>query len=173
LEILKNRDQWQAEFENGWLAHYRQSGKFDWKLYTRPKNTTSIQNPGIDLSNSRLMLISSAGGYLKDYQQPFDFKNDLGDYSIRQFPLSTPLDSLAYAHDHYKHDAIDQDPQVVLPLRHLEDLHNEGLLGKLSDTVISFMGYQPDVIRVLEETIPAVIETATTEKIRSALLIPV
>jgi len=173
LEILENREIWQEQFENGWLAHYKQTDKFDWKKYIRPTNKISIENYGINLNDSRMMLISTAGGYLKDQQQPFDYKNDLGDYSIRTFSLSTSLDSLAFAHDHYKHDAVDQDPQVVLPLRHLEFLESDGMIGKPVDTVISFMGYQPDVIRVLDDTIPAVIEVAETEKIGSALLIPV
>jgi len=68
------------------------------------------------LSDSRLMLISSAGGYLPGRQQPFDAASLYGDYTIRTFPSSTPFSALAYAHDHFDHAMIDQDPQVALPL---------------------------------------------------------
>jgi hypothetical protein len=38
--------------------------------------------------------------------------------------------------------------------------------------VISFMGYQPDVSRVLDETIPAILQVAKQEQAAMALLVP-
>jgi hypothetical protein len=38
--------------------------------------------------------------------------------------------------------------------------------------VISFSGYQPDVVRVVNELIPAVVEAAKAEQVDAALLIP-
>jgi hypothetical protein len=66
MEILENRAQWLATFRAGWLAHYQQTGEFDWKRYQRPRNNATPAGPGVDLRTSRLMLISSAGGYLRD-----------------------------------------------------------------------------------------------------------
>ena len=102
--------------------------------------------PAIKLSESRLILISTAGGYLRGSQEPFDASNDLGDTSIRLFPSSTPLDALAYAHEHYDHDAADADPQVLLPLRHLDDL--------------------------VAESVPQVLEAALASGADAALLVP-
>ena len=172
MEIMENRDQWLASFREGWLAHYQQTGIIDWKRYPRPKNSVAPAGPGIDLKTSRLMLISSAGGYLPEHQQPFDAANPLGDYSIRLIPSSTPLDALAFAHDHYDHTAINQDPQVLAPLRHLEDLVTEGMIGELAPSMVSFMGYQPDATRVIDETIAATLQAAQVERIRAALLVP-
>ena len=172
MEILENRDQWLADFREGWLAHYQQTGTIDWKRYPRPKNSVAPAGPGIDLSTSRLMLISSAGVYLPDHQRPFDAANPLGDYSIRLLPSSTPLDALAIAHDHYDHTAVNQDPQVLIPLRHLEDLVTEGVIGELAPSMVSFMGYQPDVTRVIDETIAATLRVAQAEGVRAALLVP-
>jgi hypothetical protein len=126
MEILEDRDQWAARYRDGWLAHYQQTGEFDWGRYPRLRNSAAPAGQGIDLATSRLMLISSAGGYLRENQQPFDAAHPLGDYTIRSFPSSTPLDQLAYAHDHYDHAAVTQDPQVLVPLRHLADLVAEG-----------------------------------------------
>ncbi len=172
MEILENRDQWLADFREGWLAHYQQTGTIDWKRYPRPKNSVAPAGPGVDLSTSRLMLISSAGVYLPDHQQPFEAANPLGDYSIRLIPSSTPLDALAIAHDHYDHTAVNQDPQVLVPLRHLEDLVAEGVIGELAPSMVSFMGYQPDVSQVIDETIAATLRVAQAEGVRAALLVP-
>ena len=172
MDIIENLAHWSSTFQNGWLAHYQQTGKIDWKLYVRPKNKSAPAGPGLDLSKSRLMLISTAGGYLAGSQAPFDAANDLGDYSIRLFPSSTPFEALAYAHTHYDHQAVETDPQVLLPLRHLEDLVSEGLIGQLAPSVVSFNGYQPDVARVLDEIIPPILEVAQAEKVDAVLLVP-
>ena len=172
MEILENREQWIASFRDGWLAHYRQTGEIDWELYPRLRNKVAPAGPGIDLSASRLMLISSAGGYLPEEQQPFDTADPLGDYTIRSFPTSTVPDQLAFAHDHYDLAAVTQDQQVLVPLRHLEDLGAEGVIGELASSVVSFMGYQPDVGRVIEETIPAILHVAQAEQVDAAVLVP-
>lgn len=172
MKILEDLEQWRAEFEQGWLAHYQKTGGFDWKLYNRPKNKVAPSGPGVDLSQSRLALIPSAGAYLADSQEPFDAENDLGDYTIRRFPSLTPFEALAYAHTHYDQTAVNQDPQVLLPLRHLEDLVQEGVIGELAPSVISFSGYLPEVNRTINELIPAIIEAAKAEEIDAALMVP-
>jgi len=172
MEIVENLAQWQADYETGWLAYFQETGKFDWDRYVRPKNSIAPAGPGVDLSKSRLALISSAGAYLRDIQEPFDAPDPLGDYTIRLFPSTTPFEALAYAHEHYDHTTIEADPQVLLPLRHLADLVSEGVIGELAPSVISFSGYQPDVVRVVNELIPAVVAAAKAEEIDTALLAP-
>lgn len=172
MEILENRHQWLAEYRAGWLSHLNRTGEFDWKRYNRPTNRQVPAGPGVDLKSARLMLISSAGSYLRGRQQPFDAAHPLGDYSIRVYPSSTQLGDLAFAHGHFDHTAVNQDPQVLIPLRHLEQLVGDGYIGKLSPSVLSFMGYQPDVTRVLDETIPLVLSVARSERVTAALLIP-
>jgi len=67
---------------------------------------------------------------------------------------------------------VNEDPQVLLPLRHLEDLVREGVIGELAPSVISFCGFQPNVERTLDELIPAIVEAARAEAIDAALLAP-
>lgn len=172
MDILENREQWLAEFQNGWLAHYQQTGQFDWKLYKRPKNTLPVAGHGIDLTRSRLMLISSAGAYLHQQQEPFDAPNPYGDFSIRVIPTAVSFDRLDFAHDHYDQKAVRQDAQVLVPLRHLADLVADGVIGELSRSWISFMGYLPDATRLVDETIPAILDAARAERIDAALLVP-
>jgi len=172
MEILENRAQWLATFREGWLAHYQQTGEQNWKIYNRPKNSAAPTGKGIALSNSRLVLIVSAGGYLRDGQVPFDAPNPLGDYTMRLFPIDTPFAALASAHEHYDHTAVNADPQVLVPLGHLADLVAEGAIGELASSVISFSGYQPVVTQVLDQTIPRILQAVQAEQADAALLVP-
>jgi hypothetical protein len=172
VEILEDRTAWEAAFRVGWLAHYERTGTTDFKQYNRPKNSAAPAGRSVDLRRSRLVLISSAGGYLPASQEPFDAANPLGDYTIHLIPTGTPLSDIAYAHDHYDHTAVNADPQVLLPLGHLAEMAVEGQIGALTSNVISFMGYQPDVGRVLDELIPAIRAAVAAEGATAALLVP-
>ena len=172
MEILENRAGWQAEYEANWLAHYHATGETKWDIYNRPDNKQTPAGSGVDLSMSRLMFVSSAGAYLRDAQAPFDDANDLGDYTIRTFPVTTPPDAIAFAHTHYDHTAVNADQQVLLPIGHLQELVADGQIGALTPSVVSFMGYQPDAARVVDETIPAILAIAATESAQAALLVP-
>lgn len=172
MEIVENLEQWQSDFEQGWLAHLKQTGEFNWKIYAKIKNSAAPAGPGLDLSQSRLLLISTAGGYLPKRQQPFDAPNPLGDYTIRLFPASTPFADIAYAHEHYDHTAVNEDPQVLLPFQHLETMVADGLIGEIAPNVISYSGYQPDVVQVVNTLIPAVVEAAKADHADAALLVP-
>ncbi|MBN1665905.1 MAG: hypothetical protein JW862_02415 [Anaerolineales bacterium] len=171
MRILDDDQNWIKTFRSGWLAHYHQTGTFNWDIYERPRNHTKISGAGIDLPGSRLMLISSAGAYLADSQPPFDAGHPLGDYTVRVFPPDTPFEKLAYAHEHYDHTAVEADPQVLLPLGHLREMVSAGEIGALTG-VVSFMGYQPDVSCLLDETIPAISSIAQAEAADAALLVP-
>ena len=171
MEIHENHDAWVKTFQERWLAEFQKTGMCDWSIYERPRNHTPVPGKGIDLAFSRLMLISSAGAYLAGKQAPFDAANLLGDYTIRVFSPETPFDRLAYAHEHYDHSAVNADPQVLLPLGHLGAMAAEGKVGELT-AVVSFMGYQPDVSRVLDETIRAILQVARDENADAALLVP-
>lgn len=172
MEILENRQQWLEEFENGWLAHFKQTGEMDWKRYNRPHNQHVPGGPGIALQHSRLVLISSTDSYLKQKHEPFAAEDPLGDYSLRLFSTSTDLDELAFSHTHYEHSAVEQDPQVLVPLRHLRRMAKNGLIGELAPTVISFMGYLPLATRLVDETIPVILQAVEQQGARAALLVP-
>jgi hypothetical protein len=174
MEIFANRDQWLAEYNAGWLAKVQSTGERDWSIYTRPINKVGVPGPGVDLSKSRVGLITSSGAYLPASQTPFiTFGEDaFGDYTTRTFPTSSSFDDIDFAHGNYDETYVRQDPQVLLPLRHLEDLVAEGTIGELSPSVISFMGYQPDAVRVVDDLIPQIVAHAKQEEFDAALLVP-
>lgn len=171
MDILENADVWAKTFQDGWLAHLEKTGTPSWEIYERPKNQNPVAGAAIDLKSSRLALISSAGGYLADSQEPFDAGSPLGDYTVRTFPVSTPFEKLAYSHEHYDHAAINVDPQVLMPLEHLRQMVSEGSIGELAP-MVSIMGYQPDVSRLLDETFPAILKIVQEENAQAALLVP-
>jgi hypothetical protein len=170
-EILENIESWESKYRSNWLAEYQNTGNIDWKKYNAPKNESYISGKSIDLGNSRLMLISSAGAYIEATQQPFDAVNPLGDYSVRKIPAAIQFEELMYAHDHYDHTAVQADPQVLIPLEHLRKMVTDKIIGELSP-IVSFMGYQPNAAQVVEETVPAILKIAQEENVRGALLVP-
>ena len=170
--VLDHATDWSTAFETGWLAHLRATGSFDWTQYPRPRNAPLPASPGVSLSTARLLLISSAGAYLPDTQQPFLGDHPEGDFSIREIPFDTDLRTLAYAHGHYDHSARIADPGVLLPQSMLHERVQDGVLGGTTENWVSFMGYMPDVRRVIGETIPRVLEVAQREHADCALLVP-
>lgn len=172
MEILENLQQWTAEYEAGWLAHLKETGQTNFKIYNRPKNSSAPAGPGVNLSQTRLILVTSAGSYLSETQEPYNAADLLGDYSLRTYPSSTLLTDLAFAQDHYNHEAREADPEVLVPLRQLEDFVREGTVGELAPNVISFHGYMPDVRRFLEETVPPLVAAVQKERAHAALLVP-
>lgn len=172
MEILENRQAWFAAYRDGWLRHYQETGETKWDLYPLPDNKIAPTGQGIDLTRSRLVLISSAGGYLRDSQSPFDAENDLGDYTVRRFSSATAPDAIAFAHTHYDHAAVNADQQVLLPLGHLQDLVDKGTIGELAPEVLNFMGYQPNAAQVVDETIPVIVAAAKEMQVQAALLVP-
>ncbi|MDA1188817.1 MAG: glycine/sarcosine/betaine reductase selenoprotein B family protein [Chloroflexi bacterium] len=172
IPILETRDEWAKYFEANWLRHLNETGEADWDLYETTVNKTAPPGPGIDLSKSRLVLITSSGAYLKGEQERFDAENLYGDQSLRIFPSSTPLEELEFAQDHYDHKHRKADPQVLVPLRHLEDMMSEGIIGELAPNVISFSGYQADVRDVADAIAPAMLKAIQAEKADGALLVP-
>jgi hypothetical protein len=172
MDILENRDAWTMNFRAGWLATAEATGKLDWKRYQRPANAQPVSGKAVDLPGSRLVLISSAGAYLPAAQAPFDAPNPYGDYTIRSVPIWTPISAIAYAHDHYDHAAVDADPDVLVPVRRLDEMVSAGAIGALADDFISFGGYQPDLGQVIDVTIPAIMREVKVLGADAALLVP-
>ena len=169
---------WAERFEGRWLDHVRRSvlgipgAEPDWSLYEGPRNRTAPAGSAVRLSESRLILISSAGVSLRSAGEPFGAENVLGDPTVRLIPTTAPLSDVRFDHTHYDHGAVVEDPQVQLPLRHLEELAADGRIGGLAENVVSFSGYQPDVRAVADLVAPGVLAAAKEEKADAALLVP-
>ena len=172
MDILENKTEWLAEYQNNWLKSFQESGQIDWGLYNLPNNKTIPAGKGVDLSQSKLMVVTSGGFYVKGTQEPFDEDNPLGAYDIRELPSDATAADLAISHTHYNHTAVNQDLDVLIPLSHLNERVAAGEIGELTPSIISFMGYQPDATRVADETTPAVVAAAQAQQADAVLLIP-
>jgi hypothetical protein len=171
LDVIEQPMQWLRMFNEGWLANFEGCGEMDWELYNYIENQNAPSGEGICPSESRIMLVTSSGAYLKGDQYPFDWRDPLGDYSLRLFSPQTPLDDIDFSHARGS-DARRRDPQALLPLNHLNKMVEDGLIGELSPMVVSTMGYQPNALRVVKETIPMIVEIAKRNQVDGALLIP-
>ena len=172
MQIIENRADWEAHFEANWLKYYHEHDETNWKIYQYPKNETAPSGSAIDVSQSKLLFVTTSGAYLKDTQEAYDADSKIGDYSIRLIPQSTDLHALAFAHTHYNHMWIDSDPQVLVPLRLLETMVSEGKIGSLAENIVAFSGYMPDVSRVIDELIPQIVGIAKDQQVDAALLVP-
>ena len=170
--VFPIRDTWLGAYRSRWLAHYQASGTIDWTLYPALILDTTPAGRAVDVTQASVLLITSAGGYIPGVHEPFDAANDLGDYSMRLIDTQYAPSSYRFAHDHYDHTAVEADPQVLVPVTHLLELQDEGMIGELAPQVVSFMGYQPDVGRVVDEMIPEIVQVARDLRIDAAFLVP-
>ncbi|MDD9994526.1 MAG: hypothetical protein OXS35_02085 [Dehalococcoidia bacterium] len=178
LPVVEDMEEWAERFEGRWLDHVRRKvlgvpgAEPDWSLYEGPRNRIAPAGRAVRLSESRLILVSSAGASLRSRSEPFDAENVLGDPTLRLIPMTAPLSDVRFDHTHYDHSPVSVDPQVQLPLRHLEEMAADGKIGGLAENVVSFSGYQPDVRAVADLVAPGVLAAARAEKADAALLVP-
>jgi glycine/betaine/sarcosine/D-proline reductase family selenoprotein B len=170
--VFPTRDAWLSAYRERWLAHYQATSQIDWKLYPALKLDSSPSGVAIDVTQANLLMVTSAGGYIPSIHSAFDAANNLGDYSIRLIDTQYQPSDYHFAHDHYDHTAVDADPQVLVPVQHLLEMQDAGLIGELAPQVVSFMGYQPDLGQVVDEMIPEIVRVARDLRVDAAFLVP-
>ena len=99
------------------------------------------------LSESRLALLSSAGIYLKASQLTFDLDREQehpewGDPTWRSIPATARPEDIAVAHLHINDEDLLADPEIALPMRGLDELAREGVVGGAVANHVAVMGYQ-------------------------------
>ena len=95
------------------------------------------------LAASRLTLVSSCGVHLKT-DQPLDVCHPFGDFRFMRVPSRAKHDDLIIHQLKYPHDDADLDINVIFPIERLQELCEEGCLGKLTPNFFSFIGYNMD-----------------------------
>jgi D-proline reductase (dithiol) PrdB len=99
------------------------------------------------MTGATIALLTSAGIYLKDSQQPFDLEREKanptwGDPTYRVIPRAVQQDEIDAAHLHINTRDILQDFNVALPIRRFETLAEEGAIGAVAEEHYAFMGFQ-------------------------------
>ena len=129
------------------------------------------------LSNSRISLLTSAGMYLGDTQEPFDLEHEKknptwGDPSFRAIP--TPSAPVSLAHLHISHDDILADPNIALPVDRLAELVSQGIVGEVAPWQLSVMGFQGSGLEGWREiAAPGIIDLLHEDEVDGLILAPV
>jgi hypothetical protein len=99
------------------------------------------------LEESTFALVTSAGLYNSQEEQPFDIEREQreptwGDPTARKIHRSITTDELSISHLHLNTKPILDDPNIVLPLDRFQELKHSSEIGALGETHFSLMGFQ-------------------------------
>lgn len=128
------------------------------------------------LSESKVALITTAGVARKD-DIPFDQEGERqnpwwGDPSYRVIPRETTEKDVKFYHMHIDCQTGEKDLDVFLPLRRLNELVKDGIVGQSAESHYSIMGYQLCTDVLESETAPAMLKQLKDENVDAAVLIP-
>jgi D-proline reductase (dithiol) PrdB len=134
---------------------------------------TALSKP---LSDCTVALISTAGVARND-DRPFDQEGERrnpwwGDPSVRSIPLGTTERDVKLYHMHIDPRFGEADLDVVLPMRRLAELADEGVVGCPAPTHYSMMGFILDPTELIEKSAPAVAERLRAERVDAVALVP-
>jgi D-proline reductase (dithiol) PrdB len=128
------------------------------------------------LRECTVALVSTAGVARND-DRPFDQEGERrnpwwGDPSFREIPLGTTEKDVRLYHLHVDPRFGEADLDVVLPMRRLAELAEEGAVGRAAATHYSIMGYLLEPKELIETTVPAIAERLRHEGVDAAALVP-
>jgi len=128
------------------------------------------------LRECTVALVSTAGVARND-DRPFDQEGERrnpwwGDPSFREIPLGTTEKDVRLYHLHVDPRFGEADLDVVLPMRRLAELAEEGSVGRPAATHYSIMGYLLEPKELIETTVPAIAERLRDEGVDAAALVP-
>ena len=148
-----------------------------WAERERPPPRASWTAMAKPLSRSRVALISSAGIAMRG-DEPFDQQGECddpwwGDPTWRALPLEVSETDVVIQHLHIDTRPAEQDLNVVLPLRRLEELASENVIADVSPRHFSIMGYILDATTLTEVTAPQLAGALTDDEVDLVVLVPV
>ena len=130
------------------------------------------------LAESTVALLTSAGLYLQESQACFDLDRERadpgwGDPSWRAIPRATPQGACGMGHLHVNNADTLADHEVSLPLRTLDALVDDGVVGASAPTHYSVMGYQRAGLEDwISTTSVEIVERLRDEHVDAVLLAP-
>jgi D-proline reductase (dithiol) PrdB len=120
---------------------YEAAPEFDhdpvWADFTKP------------LDEARIALLSSAGMFMSNSQEPFDVARERreptwGDPTFRVIPNDVAQSQIDVSHLHINTADVLEDMNVALPIQRLNELVDEGVVGAAATEHYSLMGFQED-----------------------------
>lgn len=173
MEIIENIDEWRGRYADWLKDRSGISGNGDvGESYPFVRNRRAPFVPARRaLSMLSLGLISSAGAYL-DGTEPFDIQSAEGDLNFREIPTEIEAQDLRFAARGYDPSAVEADFNVQLPLQRLAEFEANRIIGQLNPVFWSFCGFIPNAARLVDETIPRLVERVKRYDVQAVLLIP-
>ncbi len=113
----------------------------------------------VPLAQARLTFISTAGVQAKG-TLPFDVVHPVGDYTFRVVPSDSGPEDLEIHQLKYPTDGAHRDLNVIFPIERLQELRDERVVGGLTDSFFSFIGYNMD---------PGLLERTLVEELAQAV----
>lgn len=128
------------------------------------------------LRECTVALVTTAGVARHD-DRPFDQEGERrnpwwGDPSFRTIPLGTTEEQVRLYHLHIDPRFGQADLDVVLPMRRLAELADDGFVGRPAATHYSLMGYILEPWELVEKTAPSIVELMRAEQVDAAALVP-
>lgn len=123
---------------------------------------------GGPLKDRRIAVLSSAGIHRRDDKHFVG-----GDAGYRVIPQETTHGDLTMSHVSVNYDrtAFQQDLDSILPLQHLKDMAEEGVIGSVASNHYSFMGATDP--RTMEENARQLAGELKADNVDTVVLIPV
>jgi D-proline reductase (dithiol) PrdB len=124
--------------------------------------------PGPPVRKRRIALVGTSGLHERG-DRPFE----VGSADYRVIRGDTAPGDLVMSHTSVNFDrtGFQEDVNVVFPLERLRELHQDGVVGAISDRHYSFMGASP--IQALEPKARELAELMKKDRVDAALLVPV
>ncbi len=132
------------------------------------------------LADAHVTLLSSAGLHVNGEQEPFDLDRERanpnwGDPTFRVIPHGA--DDLGVCHLHINPRDIEDDHDVALPSRTLDDLVTDGWVAGATDAHLAVMGFQgrdDDALdRWREQALPGIVDRLQDLRSDGVVLAPV
>ena len=114
------------------------------------------------LAECRVTFVSTSGVQPKG-SVPFDTVHPVGDYSFRRVPSTSRVEDLEIHQLKYPTAGAHQDLNVIFPIERLRELVAEGVIGGLTESFFTFIGYNMDPER-LERTLAEDIAAAVSDE---------
>jgi D-proline reductase (dithiol) PrdB len=173
VDTIERIDKWRARYDE-WFGIYGREllrGDVDTDYpFIRNKNAPFVPlRRALPLLN--LALVTSAGAYL-DGTDSFDTNAPGGDTSFREIPTLIEAEDLQYAARGYDPAAVRSDMNSQIPLKRLFEFTSNGIIGGLTPVFWSFCGFIPDAARLVEDSLPRLVERIERYAPNAVLLIP-
>jgi D-proline reductase (dithiol) PrdB len=147
-----------------WAAHEPERD-IPWTPLNKPLNECTIA------------LVSSGAIALKT-DTPFDQEIErqnpwISDSSYRVIPRHATEEDVHIYHLHIDPKYAMQDLDCILPLRRLAELEASGEIGRVAPRHYSYIGYTCDASRLLNESLPGIIQGLQEDAVDAVILVPV